>query len=128
MLHIPDEDRKLFEQYIFLPMVVKVLNLDMRQVEVSPFKLKKPYLELIETAILRASQDLRDIKFKMQKRNWKVFEGERDEAFTSYTFVYNGREELHNYFNPRIRNNVEELLRTYLSAAGTAKQKDLSSH
>ncbi len=128
MLHIPDEDRKLFEQYIFLPMAVKVLNLDMRQVEMSPFKLKKPYLELIEAAILRARQDLRDTKFEMNKRRWKVFAGERDEAFTSYTFVYNGREEIHNYFNPRIRSNVEDLLRHYLSAAVAAKQKNLSSH
>jgi len=37
-----------------------------------------------------------------------------DDAFTGFLFLYKGYEEQHNYFNPRIRNKVQELLSLYL--------------
>lgn len=114
MLHIPENDRNLLEKAIFLPMALTILNRDLQVVQNSAFKLKKPYLHLIEATMNLIQQDLREIKREMHKRNMKVFEQKRDEAFTQFLFVSNGYEEIHNYFNPRIRNNVESLLEYYL--------------
>jgi hypothetical protein len=37
-----------------------------------------------------------------------------DDAFTGFLLLYKGHEEQHNYFNPRVRNKVQELLSPYL--------------
>jgi hypothetical protein len=114
MTRISEEDRHIFEQSIFLPMVLTILNRDLTIFEQSPFKLKKPYLILVDETMKNVQKDLYVIKQQMKKRKMKVFELERDEAFTLFLFVTNGWEEQHNYFNPRIRNEVSLLLENYL--------------
>jgi hypothetical protein len=113
MTRIPEEDRNIMEKAIYLPMVLIVLNRDLTVVENSPFKLKKPYLQLIEETIKSIQKELAEVKRYMQKNNLKVMETKRDDAFTMYMFLYKGYEEAHNYFNPRIRNKVQELMEFY---------------
>lgn len=113
MTRISEEDRNIMEKAIYLPMVLIVLNRDISIVEMSPFKLKKPYLELIEETIKVIQKELAGVKQYMKKNNLQVIETKRDDAFTMYTFLYKGYEENHNYFNPRIRNKVQELMEFY---------------
>lgn len=126
MTRIPEEDRDAIEQAIYLPMVLIVLNRDMAVVHRSPFKLKQPYLNLIEEAMKIAQKDLAAVKRYLKSQQIKVFEQKRDQAFTMYTFLYKGYEEHHNYFNPRIRNKVQELLEYYLFQAGKQRYKEES--
>jgi hypothetical protein len=49
----------------------------------------------------------------MKKHKMQVIATKRDDAFTMYLFIYQGYEEHHNYFNPRIRNKVQELMEAY---------------
>ncbi|MED4227342.1 hypothetical protein [Neobacillus cucumis] len=114
MTRIPDDDRDIMEKAIYLPMVLIVLNRDLTVVETSPFKLKKPYLNLIEETMKEIQRDLAVVKQYMKKNKLQVVETKRDDAFTMYMFIYKGYEENHNYFNPRIRNKVQELLEVYL--------------
>jgi hypothetical protein len=97
-----------------LPMVLIVLNRDLSVVENSPFKLKKPYLELIEETMKAVQKELSKVKSYLKKNNLKVEQVKSDDAFTMYLFIYQGYEEHHNYFNPRIRNKVQELMVHYL--------------
>jgi hypothetical protein len=113
MTRIPDEDRYLMEQFIYLPMVLTVLNRDMNAIQHSQIKLKQPYLLMIEEAMKKIQKELSEIKKEMKKRQLKVVKIEQDEAFTMYSFLYKGYEEHHNYFNPRIRNKVQELIIHY---------------
>lgn len=115
MTKIPKEDRNIMEKAIYLPMVLIILNRDLSVVEKSPFKLKKPYLELIEETMKSIQRELAEVKQYMKINNLKVLETNRDDAFTMYMFLYKGYEEHHNYFNPRIRNKVQELMGLYLS-------------
>jgi hypothetical protein len=114
MTRIPDDDRDIMEKAIYLPMVLIILNRDLSVVESSPFKLKKPYLELIEETIKEIQRELAEVKQYMKKNQLQVIETKRDDAFTMYMFIYKGYEENHNYFNPRIRNKVQELMEAYL--------------
>jgi hypothetical protein len=114
MTRIPEHDRDIMEQAIYLPMVLTVLNRDLSVVEKSPFKLKKPYLELIEETMKAVQKELAKVKRYLKQHNLKVEEVKRDEAFTMFLFIYQGYEEHHNYFNPRIRNKVQELMLYYL--------------
>jgi hypothetical protein len=111
---IPKDIRATIEQSIYIPMVVSILNRDLTVIEKSPFKLHRPYLALVEESLKLAQKDLAMVRQELHRRNIKVHEVERDEAFTLYSFLYNGYEEKHNYFNPRIRNKVSELMEDYL--------------
>lgn len=116
MTRIPEEDRNIMEKAIYLPMVLIVLNRDLSVIEKSPFKLKKPYVELIEETMKDIQKELAEVKKYMKQNKLQVTETKRDDAFTMYLFIYKGYEENHNYFNPRIRNKVQELMETYFLA------------
>jgi hypothetical protein len=113
MTRIPEEERNVMEKAIYLPMVLTILNRDLAVVDKSPFKLKKPYLELIEETMRDVHADLAKAKKYMSAKKLKVLETKRDDTFTMFMFVYNGFEEYHNYFNPRIRNKVQEIMEYY---------------
>lgn len=113
MTRIPENDRDIMEKAIYLPMVLIILNRDLSVVENSPFKLKKPYLKLIEETMKEIQRELAEVKQYMKKNKLQVIETKRDDAFTMYMFFYKGYEENHNYFNPRIRNKIQELLEAY---------------
>lgn len=114
MTRIPEEERDMMEKAIYLPMVITVLNRDLSVIDKSPFKLKKPYLLLVEETLKVIQTELAEVKRCMKQQHLKVAEIHRDEAFTMFMFLYKGFEEHHNYFNPRIRNKVQELLEYYL--------------
>ena len=114
MTKIPEYDRDILEKAIYLPMVLTVLNRDLVIIQKSPFKLQKPYLEWVEETMKVIQKDLAKTKYYMKKHQMKVERLKSDDAFTMYMFLYKGYEEHHNYFNPRLRNRTEELLRYYL--------------
>lgn len=114
MTRIPENDRNIMEQAIYLPMVLTILNRDLTVINTSPFKLKQPYAELIEETMKVIQHELKEIKQYMRQKKLRVEQVSHDNAFTGFLFLYQGYEEQHNYFNPRIRNKVQELLSFYL--------------
>jgi hypothetical protein len=114
MTRIPEDDRDIMEKAMYLPMVLIILNRDLTVVANSPFKLKQPYLDLIEETMKEIQRELAEVKLYMKMNKLQVIETKRDDAFTLYRFIYKGYEENHNYFNPRIRNKVQELMEAYL--------------
>ncbi|SFA79655.1 MULTISPECIES: hypothetical protein [unclassified Bacillus (in: firmicutes)] len=113
MTRIPEHDRNIMEQAIYLPMVLTVLHKDLMVINNSPFKLKKPYLDLIEETMKVIQRELSEAKKYMRTNKLQVMQTKRDDAFTMFLFLYKGYEEHHNYFNPRIRNKVQELMDYY---------------
>lgn len=124
MTRIPEHDRDIMEKAIYLPMVLIVLNRDLAVVDKSPFKLKRPYLELIEETMKDIQKELAEVKRYMKINRLKVTQTNRDDAFTMYLFLYKGYEEHHNYFNPRIRNKVQELMAYYFSKKHRSQEKE----
>ncbi len=114
MTRIPTESRDLLEKAIYYPMLIKVLERDLHIIKNSPLKLVNPYTELIERTLDAVHKQLYFVKKELRKKRMKVQEVKRDDTFTTYLFVYNGYEEYHSYFNPRLRNYVEQLLRYFL--------------
>ncbi|WP_071459100.1 hypothetical protein [Bacillus massilinigeriensis] len=114
MTRIPEKDRDMLDLAIYLPMVLTVLLKDRAIIESGPFKLKKPYINLIDETMLTIQKDLAAVKRYLKQNSLRVERLKRDEAFTMYLFLYRGYEERHNYFNPRLRNRTEELLELYL--------------
>ncbi|WAA08698.1 hypothetical protein [Fervidibacillus albus] len=114
MSNIPSESRDLLEKAIYYPLLVKVLERDLIGIDKSPLKLPKPYKEWIEHTLIYVQKQLYTIKRDLKSQGMKIQEVKRDELFTTYLFVYRGYEEYHSYFNPGIRNKVEELLAYHL--------------
>ena len=77
MTRIPAEARDMIEKAIYLPMTVSILNRDMKIIQQGPFKLKDPYLHLIEQALKLAQRDLYDVKNELRRRKIKVHEVSR---------------------------------------------------
>lgn len=124
MTRIPEEERDIMEKTIYLPMVLIILNRDLLVVENSPFKLKRPYRELIEETMKDIQRELTTVKNYMRANKLQVIQTKRDDAFTMYMFLYKGYEEYHNYFNPRIRNKVDELMGFYFSKKHLSRKND----
>ncbi|WP_345740341.1 hypothetical protein [Planomicrobium okeanokoites] len=114
---IPQEEIIHFENMIYLPMVLSVLERDRSIFENGSFKLKRPYLELVEGAISQVQKELKETKIHMRERQMKVMRGTGDDTFTEYVFYHGGYEDHRRYLNLRLRNRVEELIRIYLSMA-----------
>ena len=115
MALIPAESMPYFEKMIYLPMVIIILERDREQFEKGEFKLKRPYLNIIEQAIKFVQKDLKETKLYLRQNNMKIIKGNRDETCTEYTFYYGGYEQHRRYLNVRLRNRVEELLEMYLN-------------
>ena len=111
---IPEKDQAVIEKAIYLPMVIIVLNQDLKIINNSAIKLKTPYTEWIEKTIITVQKELSDVKRYMKQNQIKVEKMKTDESFTQYVFIYKGYEDIHRYFNPRLRNRTEELLKYYL--------------
>ena len=115
MTRIPTHDRDIIETALYLPMLLIILERDRKIFEQAPFKLKHPYIELVEETIKAVQKDLKEAKAYLRKENISLSKVKSDDSFTMYSFYYKGFEENHNYFNPRLRNRTEELLRYYLN-------------
>lgn len=103
------------ELALYLPMLLTVLHLDRTIIKNSPFKLKQPYIHLIEDTTKQIHKDLYFVNQYMATHELKVEQMDQNDTFTMFLFLYKGYEEQHNYFNPRIRNKVQQLLESYFN-------------
>ncbi len=110
----------VFEKRVQLPMVLLVLERDREWVKKSPFKLKAPYVELLDRAIEQARGDLAETIEWMRANGMKVRRGSKDGNFSEYVFCHGGYEDHRRYLNIRLKNAVEDQLRFYLTAAAKA--------
>lgn len=114
MAMIPAESLPYFEQMIYLPMVIIMLERNREAFEKGDFKLSKPYVNITEKAIKLVQEDLRKAKKYMRDHKLKLLKGEVDKTTTTYTFFHGGYEQDRRYLNVRLRNRTEELLEMYL--------------
>ena len=132
MTRIPENNRDIMEQAIYLPMVLIILNRDLTVIDKSPFKLKQPYLDLLEETMKVIQRELKDVKQYMRQQKLKVEQINHDDAFTGFLFLYKGYEEHHNYFNTHIPEQSPGIakllsLKRFSSANGLIKDGNRSS-
>ena len=114
---ISQEEIVYFEKAMYLPMVLIILERDRSLFEQGSFKLKRPYVELVDGAIREVRRELMETNIHMRKQHMKMLKGTGDDTFTEYVFYHGGYEDHRRYLNLRLRNQVEELLRIYLAMA-----------
>ena len=114
MSHIPKNVVPLFEAGIYLPILLTIVNQDMECVQHGEFKLKEPYIQLLDGVRIQMEKDLEDTKRQFKQKNMKLKRGKKDKLFTEFYFYYNEIFELRRYSNIRLRNQSEFLLKRYL--------------
>ena len=115
MQEIPNESIPHFENAIYLPMLIKVLEKDLSTIEVSPFKLKRPYTKMIDQAIKNVRVELKRSNVYLKLNNMKLIKEGTDKDFTEYTFSNVSHRDLRRYSNIRLRNRTEELMSEYFA-------------
>ena len=114
---LTEEEYSIASRFLFLSMAIVVIRLDIRHVEEGIFKIKSPYLELLKKMESLALEERRKLRIKMKKRSIEVVTLNKNDSFSSFLFLCQGKEEKRNYFNPSIRKKVEMIIREYLVQA-----------
>ncbi len=120
---IPSETLPYFENMIYLPMIIKVLERDREVIEISSFKLKGPYLDIVENALKFVRAELKETNTYARRKNMKLIKKGKDGTFTEYAFIHNGYEDKRRYMNIRLRNRTEELISIYFAMVGNQSNR-----
>lgn len=113
----PAEHIKQFDMAIYYPMLISILERDRETFEKGPFKLKGPYLKLIDGALKAVRADQKESNAYMRSNKLKVLRRDNDGTFTEYIFIHGGYEDKRRYLNHRLRNRTEELMNMYFAMA-----------
>ncbi|WP_106498073.1 hypothetical protein [Lentibacillus sp. Marseille-P4043] len=110
MRYLNDEELEVASRFLFLSMAIIVIQQDVQHIQTGSFKIKEPYLKLLEKMTTEATNERRKLRNEMTKKNISIVTLNHNDSFSSYLFVCQGREEQRNYFNPAIRKKVEGII------------------
>lgn len=110
---LPKEAIQHYENEIYFPMLITILVKDKSVIEKGPFKLNKPYLNLIDKALNKIQKESKQSHDYFRHNQMKLVKGKKDELFTEYVFVHGRNEYPRRYLNVRLRNRTEELMNMY---------------
>lgn len=112
---IPEESLPHFENAIYLPMLITILEKDIHTIEGTQIKLKQPYTKMIDQAIKNARAELKKSSIYLKRNNMQLVKKASDKEFTEYVFYNVGQEDHRRYSNIRLRNRTEEVISEYFA-------------
>ncbi|ASK60841.1 hypothetical protein CFK37_00770 [Virgibacillus phasianinus] len=127
MRYLNDEELQVASRFLFLSMAIVVIQQDIHHVQQGAFKIKEPYLELLEKMTTAATNERRQLRQTMQKKKIRVVTLNKNDSFSSFLFLCQTREEKRNYFNPAIRKKVEVIVQELMRKALPPYQDPVSA-
>jgi len=116
MPEITEDAIVYFEKKIYLPMLIKVLQMDLEIFHKFPVKLNRPYIKKVENTIQTVKQDLKIVDIYMTRNSMKVVRNHFDKVVSNYLFMRRGVEVRKEYTNAELQENCEELLLKYFTS------------
>ncbi len=116
---ISQEALPYFENAIYFPMLISILEKDLETIKNGPFKLKGPYFKLIDEALKQIRIESKETNIYLKRNNMQVVKGKNDGTFTEFAFIRGGYEDRRRYLNIRLRNRTEELISVYFAKVGS---------
>ena len=92
MPFIPTDAMPKFENIDLLPDAYCGFRARRQAIENGPFKLKGPYLKLIDESIKRILDEQKETSIYLRQNNMKVIKGKNDGTFNEYLFIHGGYE------------------------------------
>lgn len=117
MRYLTEMELKVASRFLFLSMAIVVIKQDVKHVQNGAFKIKDPYINLLNQMISEATNERRKLRKMMEDKKIQVVSLGKNDTFSSYLFVCQGREEKRNYFNPAIRKKVEAIIQEFVQKA-----------
>lgn len=109
MRYLNKEELTIASRFLFLSMTIIVIQQDIHRFQNSELKLKDAYIGVLKNMEEKALQERRHLRKVMLQKQIKVMKLDRNDSFSSYLFLCQGREEKRNYFNPAIRQKVKAI-------------------
>lgn len=109
-----------FEHMIYLPMLLTILDRDVKHIDAMHVKFTSPYLSVIKRAVDNIHNDLKEIHLHFRHNNMKLINEGNDGDFTSYLFTVGPERYQSRYMNFRLRNRSQELLEIYLKGGSVS--------
>lgn len=128
MRYLSEQEMDIATRFLFLSMAVTVMEQDIRYVENGRFKIKEPYIEVLEMLIARAKAERKSLRKTMQDRKIRISTLNKNDSFTSYLFIAGRKEEQRNYFNPAIRKHVENIIRELIARGIQTAEINSANH
>lgn len=117
MRYLTEIELNVASRFLFLSMAMVVIEQDIKHIQNGAFKIKEPYLNLLNQMVSEATNERRQLRKMMKDKNIQVVPLNKNDTFSSYLFVCQGREEKRNYFNPAIRKKVEAIIQEFVQKA-----------
>ncbi|WP_377887758.1 hypothetical protein [Alkalihalobacillus sp. R86527] len=127
MFRLNKEEASAVRDYLLLPYVKKVLELDAAWINHSKMKLPRPYLELINQAFSLASTDLKDAKSVLHRQNITASVQDTKEDMVVYLVYCRGYNQTYRYTSVQIRNLVERRIAGYFLTDHRFKKRQVRS-
>lgn len=127
MRFLTEEEYAIASRFLFLSMAIVVIRQDIAHVENGPFKIKEPYLGLLKKIESQTLEERKELRKVMNKQKIDVVTLNKNDSFSSFLFLCQGREEKRNFFNPSIRKKVEAIIEEHLSNAPKMVQTQADS-
>lgn len=113
MRFLTEEEYSIASRFLFLSMAIVVIRQDLEHIKDGAFKIKEPYVELLKKMESQALDERRELRTVMKKQKIDVVNLNKNDSFSSFLFLCQGREEKRNFFNPSIRKKVELIIREH---------------
>ncbi len=103
-------NKKIATRYLFIDMAIKNMQLDLQHVENGPFKIKRPYIEVIERCISKGINERKHLKKLMYQNNIRIGLSHTNQGFTTYEVYCDGYKRERTIDNNVIKKNVESVM------------------
>ena len=115
---LPSEDIEIADQYIILNLLIDTLERELKSIEASTIRLKKPYIELTENILKQGRKDNIALKKLMRQKGIRVFEKviHNEGEFWNYKYLIRGYEGNLNYLIYALKMKTEKKLTNYFNS------------
>jgi|SRR5690625_142805 len=98
-------------KYLYTDLAIKNMQLDLQHIENGPFKIKGPYISMIESMISKAINRRRKLMRLMHKNNIKIEYLHKQGDFVTYKLYLVGNVSEETFNNMVVKKKVEDVIR-----------------
>lgn len=110
---ITEEQDKMIFDYIYITLLIQILEADLKHIPTINFKLHEPYENLVDKTLRNLRMDLKDLKVEMKKNEMKVSEPKRDDIIIQYDYFVGRKQGHKRMLKYHLRNEAERRLVKY---------------
>ncbi|QUW20967.1 hypothetical protein JSQ81_14235 [Sporosarcina sp. Marseille-Q4063] len=115
MTSIPADALKHFNNAIYLPMLITILEKDMLTIEETQLKFKRPYTKMIEQALKSVRADLKKTNIYLLRNNMQLIKRNSNKEFTEFILSSGAYEKFEKYSSEDLKNRTEEKIGEYFA-------------